>query len=194
MKPNNQDFYFQKAKKENFLARSIYKLQEIDERYKIIKKKNNVLDLGCYPGSWLQYISKKVGIEGFVVGVDITPLENRIASNVSFLNTSVLDLNYEDLKKNCPFYNVVVSDMAPNTTGIKDVDALKSVLLCEKALEIAAMMLPGGGNFVVKIFQGEGFHEYLQKVKVVFKHVRCFKPKGSKKQSREIYILGKDKR
>lgn len=194
MKSNNQDFYFKKAKKENFLARSIYKLQEIDERYKIIKKKNNVLDLGCYPGSWLQYISKKVGREGLVVGVDITPLDNRIASNVSFLNASVLDLNYEDLKNICPFYNVVVSDMAPNTTGIKNVDAQKSVLLCEKALELADMLLPRGGSFVVKIFQGEGFPEYLEKVKGVFKQVRCFKPKGSKKQSREVYILGKDKK
>jgi len=189
MKPNfsKKDFYTKKAKQENYPARSIYKLEEIDKKYGLIKKGDKVLDLGCAPGSWLMYISKKVSNEGKVIGVDFVDLKIKIPQNVLFLKKDVMSFVPQDGRGK---YDAVVSDLAPSVSGIEFVDAERSLEFCEKALEIAQKVLNKHGNFVCKIFEGEGTDEFLKKVKKEFEFAKKFKPKASRKWSREIYIVG----
>ena len=185
-----EDHFSRKAKKENFPARSVYKLQEIQKKFQIIKKGDVVLDLGCSPGSWLVYASEIVGPKGIVVGVDLKPVEIVLPSNVKILTGDVSEngidlLNPLELK-----YNAILSDMAPATTGRKDVDSYRSFVLCQAALEISESYLLAGGCFVCKIFQGTDFKEFSDTVKNMFKDQKIFKPQSSRKASKEIYIIG----
>ncbi len=178
------DFYTKKAKEENYPARSVYKLQEIDQKYKIIKAGDRVLDLGCAPGSWLMYISRKVGPRGRVLGVDINDLKIEVPDNVKFIKADVFKFEVNGK------FNVVVSDLAPNTTGIGFADAQQSLEFCERALEIAKRVLIKEGNFVCKIFEGEETDEIYKSIKPLFAFAKKYKPKASRKESREIYIIG----
>jgi 23S rRNA (uridine2552-2'-O)-methyltransferase len=178
------DTYSKKAKKENYPARSIYKLQEIDQKYKIIEEGNRVLDLGCAPGSWLLYLSKKAGYDGKIIGVDINDLKIEIPQNVFFVKESII--KFETGEK----FNVVVSDLAAHTTGIEFSDVEETLELCYKALEVAKKALLKGGNFLCKVFEGEGTDNFFKEVKKNFEFTKRFKPKASRKQSREMYIVG----
>ena len=182
-----QDHYTRRAQKERFPARSVYKLQEIQQKHQLIKKGNKVLDLGCAPGSWLLYAAKLAGNKGRVVGIDLKPVTGQIPALAQIINADVFTLDVESLGND---FNVVLSDMAPATTGHKEVDAARSYNLCETALSIAQRVLLPGGSFVCKIFQGPDFKVFADVVRTGFNEQKIFKPRSSRKASKEIYIIG----
>lgn len=185
-----RDHYFLKAKKQHYLARAIYKLEEIQKRYKILKAGDRVLDLGAAPGSWIQLASGLVGGSGLVVGIDLKPIEHAFPKHVVTLQGDIFDLEFVEaaLRDHIPF-DAVLSDMAPATSGIKVVDSARSSLLFERAFEIALGALRPGGTFLGKIFHGPEFHQLLAEVKKQFRQTRVIRPEATRKQSREIYIL-----
>ncbi len=173
-----------KAKKENYRARSVYKLFELNKKYNIIKKNDKVLDLGCYPGSWLQALLK---LDAFAVGVDKKRIKN--IENVKFILGDIYDEStINDIIK-FGKYDVVISDLAPSTTGIKDIDQENSFLLVKEAFYIAKNVLKENGNFLCKVFQSEKINELINEMKKSFRFVKASKPEASKKRSKEIYIV-----
>ncbi len=188
-----KDYYYNKAKKENFLARSIYKLEEIDKKYKVIEKGNNVLDLGYYPGSWMQYTSKKIGPEGFAVGIDIKPVNKKLlgVKNVRLFEKSIFDVTtVEELDFDRKF-DVVISDMAPNTTGVRSVDQLRSLNLIEQVFAHLDVFLRKDGNFVIKVFDGHEAQVFLKSQRSIFKEFHFLKPKSTRSVSKEFFVIGK---
>jgi 23S rRNA (uridine2552-2'-O)-methyltransferase len=193
--PKNQweDHLTRRARTENYPARSVYKLEEIQNKFKVMKKNDQVLDLGCAPGSWLLYAAKTVGAGGRVLGLDLSLVEIGLPENVTAVQENVLNLENSALVDENARFNVVLSDMAPSTSGRKDVDAVKSYELCCMALTVAETYLGPGGHFVCKIFQGNEFTEFQKKVRSKFKESKIFKPDSCRKQSKEIYIIAKFK-
>jgi 23S rRNA (uridine2552-2'-O)-methyltransferase len=189
-----QDHYSRKAKKENFPARSVYKLQEVQKKFRIIKKGDSVLDLGCSPGSWLLFAADLVGPKGFAAGLDLKEIKVPVPDYVTVVAGDVFDEGFESLKSLGKKFNVVLSDMAPSTTGHKETDSYRSFELCRTALGIARELLAPGGNFVCKIFQGAEFKEFSEEVKNTFKTTKIFKPQSSRKGSKEIYVIGMGKK
>ena len=193
MKPKNsqrnpwQDHYSQQAKKDRYPARSVYKLEEIQQKHRLISKGDKILDLGCSPGSWLLYAAKLTGDKGRVIGIDIKPVKIQPASNIEIISGDVFELDTGSLGSD---FNVVMSDMAPATTGHKAVDAARSAGLCEAALAIAQQALVPGGFFVCKIFQGPDFNQFVNSVRAAFERQKIFKPRSSRKSSKEIFIIG----
>ena len=185
-----QDHYARQAKKERFPARSVYKLQEIQKKYNLIKKGDIVLDLGCAPGSWLTYAASQTGKAGRVIGIDQVPVTIKVPSHVTLYTANILLMEDDIIKSLGSNVNVVISDMAPSTTGNKLVDNTRSFDLCRRALSIAQMTLTTGGSFVSKIFQGEDFKTFVDMVRPNFTQLKIFKPKSSRKASKEIYIIG----
>jgi 23S rRNA (uridine2552-2'-O)-methyltransferase len=183
-----QDHYFKKAKKQGFPARSVYKLKEAQEKYGFLKPGQRVMDLGAFPGSWSKYTSRVTGSKGLVVAVDIQQLDI-IADNICILQKNVYDLNFSSLKEISPYFDVVLSDMAPKTTGRKDVDHFRSIALAERALVLAEDLLKPGGTLFCKVFQGEDFPLFRGKCGKSFKSVRMIKPKSSRSESVETFLL-----
>jgi 23S rRNA (uridine2552-2'-O)-methyltransferase len=193
---NPKDRFFLKAKEENFAARSVYKLQEIDQRFKIFKPGNVVLDLGCSPGSWSQYASQKVGDRGRVLGVDLKPVTVSLP-NATFIEADLRDLNLEDVFKAhgfAPPFDLVISDMAPNTTGIKSADQARSLELCELAVHVAEKFLKPGGHFVTKFFHSNDFMDLRKQIQSRFKKVEIVKPESTRSISKEIFFVGISKK
>jgi len=189
-----EDHLTRKARSENYPARSIYKLEEIQNRFKVIKKNDQVLDLGCAPGSWLLYAAKQVGKGGSVSGIDLKQIDIKLPGNVLAIQDDILRLKDTFFFNKDKKFNIVLSDMAPATTGRKDVDALKSFELCNMALKVTDDFLTASGNFVCKIFQGDDFNSFQKNVKSRFKECKVFKPKSCRKQSKEIYIIAKGRK
>ncbi len=185
----HHEFYTEKAKEEGYPARSVYKLEEIDSRFHIFRKGDRVLDLGCAPGSWLLYISKRIGKGGRVIGVDTALLTIQIPNNATIFSQDVLSLTKDSLKEK---FDVIVSDLAPATTGIVDVDVARSLELSEKALRMAEDSLKKGGSFICKVFEGAGSSEFFTKLKPLFLQARLYRPKAVLKTSKEIYVVAKD--
>lgn len=185
-----EDHYSRQAKKDNYPARSVYKLQEIQNRNKIIKKGDRVLDLGCSPGSWILYASALAGKKGSVVGLDIKPVTVNIPENARIYICDILSIDDEMLSSIGNDFNVVISDMAPATTGNKSVDSARSYDLCMAAFDIADKVLVAGGSFLCKIFQGDDFKKFSEMVKAAYNTHKIFKPQSSRKASKEIYIIG----
>jgi 23S rRNA (uridine2552-2'-O)-methyltransferase len=188
-----EDHYARKARKERYPARSVYKLQEIQKRFAVIRPGDRVLDLGCAPGSWLIYAAGLVGPSGRVVGIDVSPVTVRLPAHVTVLIEDVFELVDEPGAFFGQEFDVVLSDMAPATTGSRGVDAARSYDLCEAALAIARKVLRPGGRFVCKIFQGEDFKAFSEAVKTGFAEFKIFKPQSCRKASKEIYLIGKGK-
>ena len=187
-KPNPwQDHYSRRAKKDRYPARSVYKLEEIQQKHRLIQKGYKILDLGCSPGSWLLYAAKLTGDRGRVIGIDLKPVKIQAAPNIEIINGDVFALDAVVLGTD---FNVVMSDMAPATTGHKGVDAARSAGLCEAALAIAQRVLLPGGSFVCKIFQGPDFNQFVNSVRAGFDKQKIFKPRSSRKASKEIFIIG----
>lgn len=187
-----KDHYFNKAKQENYLARSIYKLEEIDKKYKVLKKGQCVLDLGYYPGSWIQYTSKVVGEKGKVVGIDIKPVNTKTQaiSNVTVFQKDINDVkDLEELGVSDKF-DCLVSDMAPNTTGIKSVDQARSLQLVEMVFYHLPNFLHDGGNFVIKVFDSHDAQMFLKEQKHLFKKYHFLKPKSTRSVSKEFFVIG----
>jgi len=184
-----QDHYFHRAKKDNYLARAVYKLEEIQKKHRLIRPGDRVLDLGAAPGSWLQLTGGIVGPSGRVLGVDLKKIDHPFPSNVVTLQRDIFEQNFlEEIKAQYGPFDVVLSDMAPATTGIRSADSARSALLFEQALHIALATLKPGAHFLAKIFQGSDFHVLLLEVKVHFEWVKVIKPDASRKRSKEIYI------
>jgi 23S rRNA (uridine2552-2'-O)-methyltransferase len=189
-----KDHYFDKAKKENFLARSIYKLEEIDERYKILKPGMTVVDFGYYPGSWIQYTSKIIGEEGRVVGIDIQEVNKKLAGikNVRVYQKDIFDIqDLSQLDVTGPF-DAVLSDMAPSTTGIKSLDQDRSLNLVESVFGILPRFLKNGGNFCIKVFDSQHAQNYLKDQKKLFNEFHYLKPKSTRSVSKEFFVIGKN--
>jgi len=187
-----RDHYFKRAKAENYPARSVYKLQELDAKFSLLKQGLKVLDLGAAPGSWTLFAAKKVGPAGFVLALDIQPTEQEFPDNVQFLVHDAFEDTPELLalmEPHLPF-DFVMSDMAPRTTGIKFTDQARSVELCERARDVALRRLKPGGNFVAKIFEGPDAKGFQESLRPYFEKVRGFKPKSSRAESKETFILG----
>ena len=185
-----QDHYTRQARKDKYPARSVYKLKEIQQKNRIIKKGDAVLDLGCAPGSWLKYAAEVAGPTGRVVGIDLKPVTIDLPDQVEVLTGDIYEMLAELQADAGTGYNVVLSDMAPATTGNKHVDAARSMGLCEAALYVAKDVLRPGGRFVCKIFQGPDFQAFVADVRQSFKKHKIFKPQSSRKASREIFIVG----
>ena len=194
MKQNRWDDYFtRRAREENWLARSVFKLQEMDKKFNVIRKGDRLLDLGCYPGSWLQYAVKKAGPEGEVTGIDLIRPDRLSHLNIRFIHADVLTLDIEWLAKKVDGMDVVMSDLAPQTTGIRSTDASRSMLLARRAAEIAVVLLKKKGRFVCKVFEEEGLRLFKMELSDHFRQTRLFRPKAVRKRSREIYLLGLNK-
>jgi 23S rRNA (uridine2552-2'-O)-methyltransferase len=188
------DHLTHKAKSDNYPARSVYKLEEIQQKFRIIKKKDVVLDLGCAPGSWLLYASRQAGPDGRVLGVDLKPVTIGLPANTTVIQDDILQMADPAFFEQAAGCRVVLSDMAPATTGRKDVDAFRSFELCRMALDVATRVLAQNGHFVCKIFQGNEFASFERQVTALFSDCRIFKPDSCRKQSKEIYIIAKNKR
>jgi 23S rRNA (uridine2552-2'-O)-methyltransferase len=188
------DHYTRRAKKEKYPARSVYKLQEIQNKFSVIKKGDRVLDLGCAPGSWLLYASQLTTARGRVTGIDLNPVTAHLPAHATVYKGDILNPDKELISAIGKGYRVVLSDMAPATTGQKDIDAARSYNLCISALDIAMAVLQPGGHFVCKIFQGSDYQSFLDSVRVVFKTTKTFKPGSSRKASKEIFVIGKCKK
>lgn len=189
-----KDHYYEKAKQENFLARSIYKLEEIDQKYKVLKAGMKVVDFGYYPGSWIQYTSRVIGDSGLVVGIDIQEVNKKLAGikNVRVFQKSIFDItDLSDLGVDNQF-DVVLSDMAPSTTGIKTVDQARSLNLVESVFEVLPRFLRPGGNFVIKVFDSQIAQDYLKQQKNLFGEFHFLKPKSTRSVSKEFFVIGKN--
>ncbi len=186
------DHYTVKAKKENYPARSIYKLEEIQKKYKIIKRGDRVLDLGFAPGSWLLYAAHSTGEEGSVIGIDIKDTDIVLPNNAKVIKADIFEYQDNELF-GANRFDVVLSDMAPDTTGNSFVDSARSLNLADAAFSIAKKALAPKGSFVCKIFFGEDFKAFSDKVKGFFNEFKIFKPQICRKQSKEIYVVGKDR-
>jgi 23S rRNA (uridine2552-2'-O)-methyltransferase len=185
------DSYYRRAKAQGFAARSVFKLQEMDKRYGLVKPGQKVLDLGCHPGSWLQYVGQKVGPKGLVLGVDIQPPTVELKPWVEFMQADLLELTPKTLREHVPAFDLVLSDVAPRTTGVSHSDALASLELTEAAVNLALATLKPGGSLLAKVFFGPGVDELIRRVKRAFKLGKGHKPGASRAESREIYILGR---
>lgn len=193
---NPQDRYFKKAKEEGFAARSVFKLEEIDKKYKIFRPRQVVLDLGASPGSWSQYASKMVGPSGRVLGVDLSPVTVKL-DNAVFIQADLRDLNLEEIFKEHGFqppFDLVMSDMAPKTTGIRMTDQARSMELCELALDVARRFLKKDGHFVCKLFHSDDFGKLRDEIKKTFAKCEAVKPDSTRKISKEIFLVGLNKK
>ncbi len=192
-----KDHYFLKAKKENFAARSVYKLEEIDQKFKLFKSGQKILDLGAAPGSWSQYASKKVGPQGLVIGIDLTEITLRLP-NAIFVQGDMLELDLAAvLKQNSSEdarFDLVISDMAPNTTGIRMTDQARSLELCEQALKVAQSYLKPGGSFICKLFHSDDFKSLKNQILADYQKFEAVKPKSTRSSSKEIFLVGLKKK
>ena len=185
-----RDIYVRQSQVDGYRARSAYKLIEIDEKFKILKNGISVIDLGASPGSWSQYISRTVK-SGRLVSIDIKSMEE--IENTIQIKGDFTDLDTQEKIKGLfkSKVDVVVSDMAVNTTGIKDIDAIYTGELAMEAMNFSKEMLVKEGRFVSKIFLGSSFNEIVALGKKLFKEVKVFKPKSSRKESKESFIICK---
>ena len=190
-----QDYYFKKAKKENYPARSVYKLEEAQQKYRFLKAGQRVLDLGCHPGSWSLYAASLLGQEGLVVGVDLQPTDLAVQKPHAEIHWLCYDVSSDEfveyMHQHWPGFHVVLSDMAPRTTGSQYADHQHSLRLVRRVLDLANLFLHTNGTLYCKVFQGEDFPELLRECKPMFTTVKVVKPKSSRQESREVFLLGR---
>lgn len=187
-----KDYYYRKAKKKRYRSRAAFKLKQLNEKFRIVKKGDVVLDLGAAPGGWMQVLREIVADEGLVVGVDLDDIrpfkfENIKAIKGDFTKDEVAG----EIKKIIDSADAVVSDASPDISGVWDVDHFRSVELSRSALSIARDILKPGGNFLVKVFQGGETEDFFREVKGTFSYTKRTKPRASRDQSSEIYIVAK---
>jgi 23S rRNA (uridine2552-2'-O)-methyltransferase len=188
---HRHDAFFRKARRQGFAARAVYKLEDIDRRVRLFHAGARVLDLGCCPGSWLQYAVKAVGRHGKVVGVDRLPLPVPVPG-ARVLTADVCALSDEELLCGLAAFDVVLSDMAPDTTGIRATDQARSANLAAEALGRAERLLAPLGAFVAKVFQSPDVEKLRRRMARRFVDVRLLKPEASRQQSTELYLVGKN--
>ena len=185
------DQYVKMSQKQGFRSRAAFKLSELDEKYHLIRKGMRVVDLGSAPGSWTQVVQRVLGDTGQILALDILsmdPLENVTFIEGDFTEDEPLALLEEALDGHN--VDLVLSDLAPNMSGMGAVDQPRAMYLAELALSFAEQWLEPGGSFVVKVFHGEGFDDYVKQCRSLFEKVQIRKPAASRPRSREVYILG----
>jgi 23S rRNA (uridine2552-2'-O)-methyltransferase len=192
-KPKNPykrpDAFTKAAKAQGYPARSVFKLEEIDRRVRLLRAGQRVLDLGAAPGSWSLYAAQKIGRAGKLLAVDLHELTVPLGPNARFSRGDALSLSNEDLALFAP-YDVVLSDMAPSTMGDRGADAARSVELFERALGVAGALLVPGGSFVGKLFMGEDFTRARDAARALFEEVRVIRPEGTRSTSVEVFLVG----
>ena len=186
----HEDFYFKLSKKQGFRTRSVYKLIEINEKYRLIKPKSWVLDLGCSPGSWSDYIVNELSKKGRIISIDVSEMEP--INNVDFILGDIQDetiknkiLNKISDKK----FDLIVSDISPNKTGNSITDQYHFFQIADEILEFSKKALKSKGSLVMKVFVGLGFEEFVKDSKIIFRDTIYFKPKSSKTKSKETYLI-----
>ena len=188
-----RDIFVRQSKVDGYRARSAYKLIEIDEKFKIFKGGLSIIDIGAAPGSWSQYASKVVK-NGKIISIDLKemePIKNTIQIKGDFTDIKLQEKIKENLVGQA---NVVISDMAVNTTGIKNIDSIQTGELCKEAMTFSKEVISNQGFFVSKIFMGGSFNEIIDLGKKIFREVKVFKPKSSRKDSKESFIICKNLR
>jgi len=186
------DHYYKLARERGYRSRAAFKLLEAVKRFRLIRPGDVVVDLGCAPGGWLQVASELVGREGFVLGVDMRPLQPLSLTNARVLLLDVMEPGaIERIRAELPEEaSVLLSDMAPSSTGVRELDHARQMALAERALEIARGVLRPGGRALVKASQGDMLPAFLKAVKNSFRSSRLFKPRASRPESPEIYVVG----
>lgn len=180
-----------RAQFQGYRARSVFKLREIDEKFHLLKEGQSVLDVGAYPGSWLQYIALKIGLKGHVIGVDLQPIEP-VAPNVTTIEEDILNidqLSEEFRELNIREFDLVVSDIAPNTTGISGVDHARSIEMSQMVVDLAEEFLRPKGTLVMKVFHGEKFAAFFKSLQRQYGFVTGVKVSASRDRSKEMYIV-----
>ncbi|HQU15430.1 MAG: 23S rRNA (uridine(2552)-2'-O)-methyltransferase [Chromatiales bacterium 21-64-14] len=192
LKEHHEDPYVRRAQREGFRSRAVYKLQEIQERDRILRPGMTLIDLGAAPGGWSQFAASRVAPAGRVVALDVLPMEP--LPGVEVLQGDFRDPEPLGALRRClagGAVDLVMSDMAPNISGMRAVDQPRVVYLAELALLLAQEVLRPGGDLLVKLFQGEGFDSYLKELRARFDNVAVRKPKASRSRSAEVYLLAR---
>ncbi len=186
------------ARKKGYPARSVFKLEELDRRFRLLRRGATVLDLGCAPGSWALFAARRVGRDGLVLGIDLQACSLDAPAPLRLVQGDATELDDEQLGEwtggRCPPFDLVLSDMAPRTTGIKAADHAASVELCEGALAAARAWLRPGGALAVKAFEGPELRAYEGELRRSFGSVKRLKPKGTRARSVELFLVGLDRR
>ncbi len=191
IRDRKNEYYYKKAKAENYRSRSTYKLVQANDKYQFIKRNDVVVDLGAAPGGWIQAARKMTGSHGFVLGVDLKPIE---PFTQEYIRTIIADMTDPDIVQQILSFlprkaDAVICDAAPNVTGIWEVDHARQIDLATRALGIAQCLLRPSGSFFVKVFQGDLLDEFIETVKASFETVKIVKPQASRSKSSEMYIL-----
>jgi len=192
VRERKKDYFYRKAKEERFRSRAAYKLLEVVKKYELIRLGDVVVDLGAAPGGWMQAALKAVGEEGFVLGVDVKEIEPFEAENTRSI---IGDINDPGIVENIRGFlhgevDVVISDVSPNISGVWELDHARQVDLARRSLFIAVSLLKHGGNFFVKVFQGDLLEDFVTEVRGQFRFVRLIKPEASRRKSSELFVLG----
>ena len=189
---HKNDTYYKQAKSTGYRSRAVYKLLQINKKFRIFRTGDNVLDLGSAPGGWAQAALSLVGTSGVVVGIDLEPI--RSLEGVKFFIGDITDNDVIEVIKNksdLDKFEIIISDAAPNISGNYSLDQANSIYLAEASMKIVLELLKPNGNFVVKIFEGEDFNEFFNYVKTIFRFCRKYSPQASRARSSEIYVVCK---
>lgn len=188
------DAAYQRAKADGFAARAVYKLEEIDKKFRLLGRNKRVLDLGCWPGSWMQYAAEHVGEQGLVIGLDLRPVELGLPSWTETFTADVNEIDPQALVDRFGPFDVVLSDMAPKTTGDRATDQFRSEGLTERAMQIADGVLRPGGHFAAKVFQGGGFQQLMVQMRSLFSETKSFHATATRAGSTEQYLIGRGRK
>jgi len=194
IKAHKREYYYRKAKEEKYRSRASYKLLQVIEKYQLIKLGDVVVDLGTAPGGWMQVAQKTVGEKGFVLGIDTNPIQPFETQNFQTILGDIMDPNIIEQIKEClpKPADVVISDVSPNISGIWEVDNARQIELAKRSLKIAISILKPRGKFFAKIFQGVMTEAFVKEVKRYFAFVKPVKPRASRPESAELYVLAID--
>ncbi len=192
LKKHRKDYYYRKAKEEKYRSRAAYKLLQVARKYKFIEPGDVIVDLGAAPGGWMQIASRLIGEQGFVLGIDLKEIDPLDEANACAIVGDITDPDLTSQMKNIlpQPADTVVSDVAPNLTGVWDLDHARQIDLARRSLQIALAILKPDGDFFVKTFQGDLLRDFLEEMKHHFRRVIIIKPLASRARSAEIYILG----
>lgn len=194
MAKRTKDFFYKQAKEEGVVARSFFKIEDLDQKYRLIKPKMRIMDVGAAPGSWIQYLLRKTGDEGFIFALDLNPLTISVPDNVVFEQKNLFDISPEEVHDQHGMFDLIISDVAPRTTGSDFVDQTRSYELVEHVRNIAIKVLKKNCHMICKMYQSGDTKKFTDDMKKVFTSVEIQKPESSRKQSREIFIIGLNKK
>ncbi|UCD85642.1 MAG: methyltransferase domain-containing protein [Deltaproteobacteria bacterium] len=188
-----KDGFYRQAKLKGYRSRAAFKLKQLNQDYHLIKRGDRVVDLGCAPGGWMQVARELVGEEGYVLGIDMIPIENLEGKNMAFLQGDIREERVAESirEKLGGRADMVMSDLSPNLTGIRHADHHHSIQLSQDAFRLAKRVLKQKGNFLVKTFLGPDFGSFKKEIEAAFQTVKATRPEATRKASRELYLIGR---